>query len=228
MKLAIARTGKARYAAANDNVCATECQTLHRHDGCHFLLRIDPQTGPARAAPEIITHRSGDPAASCFPAHAESMTLGGGSGAGRVVHTDHEKTRQRFRASNDKISLYDCRCVRQATASNGAAAPLCRKVSMPPPAIAATRYSTSAGMPAARGHCHECSDIAASAMLSPPDAEPVTPASAVTGIEKDHRNDVLNPLRAGQRVHRAREGARRRSHRRGKARLGGWITSPIR
>ncbi len=59
-------------------------------------------------------------------------------------------------------------------------APLCGSVSIPPLAMAATRWSTSCGMPAASAFCRNVSLIAASAMLSPPEAEPVMPASDVT------------------------------------------------
>ena len=59
-------------------------------------------------------------------------------------------------------------------------APLWGRVSMPPLAIAATRCSTSIGMFAALALAMKVSDIAASAMLMPPEAEPVMPASAVT------------------------------------------------
>jgi hypothetical protein len=50
---------------------------------------------------------------------------------------------------------------------------------MPPEAIAATRCSTSIGMPAACALAMKLSAIAASAMLMPPEAEPVMPARAV-------------------------------------------------
>src|SRR5256885_8692029 len=59
-------------------------------------------------------------------------------------------------------------------------APLCGRVSMPPLAMDATRCSTSGGMPAAWAFCRNVSAIAASAMLRPPDADPVMPASEVT------------------------------------------------
>ncbi|MNL10370.1 hypothetical protein D3C87_1311680 [compost metagenome] len=68
------------------------------------------------------------------------------------------------------------------TASRVITAPLCGRVSMPPLAIAATRCSTSSGMFAAWAALMNCSDIAASAMLMPPEAEPVMPASRVTVI----------------------------------------------
>ena len=51
---------------------------------------------------------------------------------------------------------------------------------MPPEAMAATRCSTSSGMLAAWAAAMNCSDMAASAMLIPPDAEPVMPARVVT------------------------------------------------
>ena len=59
-------------------------------------------------------------------------------------------------------------------------APLCGSVSIPPHAIAATRCSTSNGMFAATAAALNCTAIAASARLRPPEAEPVMPASAVT------------------------------------------------
>jgi hypothetical protein len=59
-------------------------------------------------------------------------------------------------------------------------APLCGSVSMPPEAIAATRCNTSIGMPAAFALAMKVSAMAASAMLMPPEAEPVMPANAVT------------------------------------------------
>src|SRR6202040_2107507 len=55
-------------------------------------------------------------------------------------------------------------------------------VSMPPLAIDATRCSTSSGMWAAFAAWMNASDIAASAMLNPPDADPVIPANVVTVI----------------------------------------------
>ena len=61
-------------------------------------------------------------------------------------------------------------------------APLCGSVSMPPLAIEATRCSTSIGMPDALAASMNCCDNAASAILSPPEAEPVMPASEVTLI----------------------------------------------
>src|SRR5687768_9328151 len=51
---------------------------------------------------------------------------------------------------------------------------------MPPEAIAATRWNTSSGIPAACALAMKVSAIAANAMLMPPEAEPVMPASAVT------------------------------------------------
>jgi hypothetical protein len=53
---------------------------------------------------------------------------------------------------------------------------------MPPLAIDATRWSTSNGMPAAVAAALNSSAMAASAMLMPPEAEPVMPASVVTVI----------------------------------------------
>ena len=44
---------------------------------------------------------------------------------------------------------------------------------MPPLAMAATRCSTSSGIPAAWAEATKLSAIAASAMLMPPEAEPV-------------------------------------------------------
>src|SRR5476649_669000 len=79
-----------------------------------------------------------------------------------------------------KISRYDSRCVSPVTASSVMTAPLCGSVSMPPLAIATTRCSTSSGMPAACAPLMKVSDMAASAMLMPPDAEPVMPASELT------------------------------------------------
>ncbi len=61
-------------------------------------------------------------------------------------------------------------------------APLCGSVSMPPLAMEATRCSTSSGIFAASAAAMNVSDIAASAMLMPPEAEPVMPASTVTLI----------------------------------------------
>ena len=52
--------------------------------------------------------------------------------------------------------------------------------SLPPEAMAATRCSTSIGMFAAFAFATKVSAMAASAMLMPPEAEPVMPASAVT------------------------------------------------
>src|SRR3984893_5158629 len=51
---------------------------------------------------------------------------------------------------------------------------------MPPLAIATTRCSTSSGICAASAPLMNVSDMAASAMLIPPDAEPVIPASELT------------------------------------------------
>ncbi|MNY23140.1 hypothetical protein D3C86_1567910 [compost metagenome] len=68
------------------------------------------------------------------------------------------------------------------TASKVMTAPLCGRVSMPPLAMAATRCSTSRGMLAALAAAMRLSDIAARAMLMPPEAEPVMPASRVTVI----------------------------------------------
>ena len=51
---------------------------------------------------------------------------------------------------------------------------------MPPLAIDATRCKTSSGIFAASAAAMNVSDIAASAMLMPPDADPVIPASTVT------------------------------------------------
>src|SRR5476649_1560787 len=79
-----------------------------------------------------------------------------------------------------KISRYDSRCVSPVTASSVMTAPLCGSVSMPPLAIATTRCSTSSGMPAACAPLMKVSDMAASAMIMPPDAEPVMPASELT------------------------------------------------
>jgi hypothetical protein len=67
--------------------------------------------------------------------------------------------------------------VRPVTASSVITAPLCGRVSMPPEAIEATRWKTSSGMPAALALAMKVSDIAASAMPMPPEAEPVMPAS---------------------------------------------------
>ena len=53
---------------------------------------------------------------------------------------------------------------------------------MPPLAMAATRCSTSSGILAAWAAATKVSDIAARAMLIPPEAEPVIPASTVTLI----------------------------------------------
>jgi hypothetical protein len=95
---------------------------------------------------------------------------------------------------------------------------------MPPEAIEATRCSTSIGMPAAWALAMKVSAIAASAMLMPPEAEPVMPASAVTvtasltsgfGIAQrvgddeeagqggDHRAEAV----LGCGVHRSQQGA---------------------
>src|SRR5471032_790172 len=79
-----------------------------------------------------------------------------------------------------KMSRYDSRCVNPVSASNVITAPLCGSVSMPPLAMATTRCSTSSGMPAACAPLMKVSDIAASAMLMPPDADPVMPASELT------------------------------------------------
>src|SRR3546814_14345075 len=61
-------------------------------------------------------------------------------------------------------------------------APLYGRLSMPPLAMEATRCSTSRGMPAASPAAANCSAIAASAIDSPPEADPVIPASDVTVI----------------------------------------------
>ncbi|MNI68857.1 hypothetical protein D3C73_1245740 [compost metagenome] len=53
---------------------------------------------------------------------------------------------------------------------------------MPPLAMAATRCRTSSGMLAAWAAAMKSLAMAASAMLIPPDAEPVMPASRVTVI----------------------------------------------
>ncbi len=53
---------------------------------------------------------------------------------------------------------------------------------MPPLAIEATRCSTSSGICAAWAAAIKLSDIAASAMLMPPEADPVMPANRVTLI----------------------------------------------
>src|SRR5438128_385194 len=82
----------------------------------------------------------------------------------------------------EKMSLYDVRWVRPVTASSVITAPLCGSVSMPPLAIDATRCSTSSGMWAALAAWMNVSDMAASAILMPPEAEPVIPASTVTVI----------------------------------------------
>src|SRR5262250_3362985 len=79
-----------------------------------------------------------------------------------------------------KISRYDSLWVRPVTASSVITAPLCGNVSMPPLAIDATRCNTSSGIFAASAAAMNVSDIAASAMLMPPDADPVMPASTVT------------------------------------------------
>src|SRR5881394_1343758 len=81
-----------------------------------------------------------------------------------------------------KMSPYDVLCVSPVTASSVITAPLCGSVSMPPLAIDATRWNTSSGMCAALAAAMNVSDIAASAMLMPPDAEPVMPAKVVTVI----------------------------------------------
>src|SRR3954467_3042220 len=78
-----------------------------------------------------------------------------------------------------KMSRYESLCVSPVTASSVITAPLCGSVSMPPLAIEATRCSTSSGMPAAFALAMKVSAIAASAMLMPPDADPVMPASAL-------------------------------------------------
>ncbi|MCY1437718.1 hypothetical protein D9M71_538920 [compost metagenome] len=66
------------------------------------------------------------------------------------------------------------------TASRVITAPLCGSVSMPPLAMEATRCSTSSGMPALLAAAMKSWAMAARAMLMPPDAEPVMPASRVT------------------------------------------------
>ena len=53
---------------------------------------------------------------------------------------------------------------------------------MPPLAMDAIRCSTSSGIPADWAPATKLSAIVASAMLMPPEAEPVMPASAVTVI----------------------------------------------
>ena len=58
-------------------------------------------------------------------------------------------------------------------------APLCGRVSIPPLAIDATRWNTSSGILAACAAAMKVSDMAARAILIPPDAEPVIPASVV-------------------------------------------------
>src|SRR6478735_4550319 len=78
-----------------------------------------------------------------------------------------------------KMSLYDCLWVNPETASRVITAPLWGSVSMPPLAIEATRCRTSMGMPAAFALAMNVSAIAASAMLMPPEADPVMPASAL-------------------------------------------------
>src|SRR3954447_735330 len=59
-------------------------------------------------------------------------------------------------------------------------APLWGRVSMPPLAMAAMRWKTSRGIFAALAAAMNSSDIAARAMLMPPEAEPVIPARTVT------------------------------------------------
>ncbi|MNZ98553.1 hypothetical protein D3C78_1178410 [compost metagenome] len=59
---------------------------------------------------------------------------------------------------------------------------MCGRVSMPPLAMEATRCSTSSGMFAAWAAAMKSLAMAASAMLMPPEAEPVMPASRVTVI----------------------------------------------
>ena len=70
--------------------------------------------------------------------------------------------------------------MRPVTASSVMTAPLCGSVSMPPLAMAAMRCRTSSGMPAACAAAMKLSAIVARAMLMPPEADPVMPASAVT------------------------------------------------
>ena len=64
---------------------------------------------------------------------------------------------------------------------------------MPPEAIDATRCSTSIGMFAAFALAMKVSAIAASAMLMPPEAEPVMPASAVTVIASFTSGSGIEP-----------------------------------
>ena len=61
-------------------------------------------------------------------------------------------------------------------------APLCGNVSIPPLAIEATRCNTSSGIFAVSAAAINVSAMAASAMLMPPEAEPVMPARTVTLI----------------------------------------------
>ena len=56
---------------------------------------------------------------------------------------------------------------------------------MPPEAIAATRCSTSGDIPIVWLHCNQYFPIKSRAIESPPDADPVMPASVVILIASD-------------------------------------------
>src|SRR3546814_3223161 len=98
-------------------------------------------------------------------------------------------------------TLFRSRWVSPVTASRVITAPLWGRVSMPPEAIAATRWNTSSEIPAASALAMKVSDIAASAMLMPPDAEPVMPASTVTVIasltsrSEEHTSELQSLMR---------------------------------
>ena len=119
------------------------------------------------------------------------------------------------------------------TASSVMTAPLCGSVSMPPLAIGGDAVQdlerNARGLAAAMNW----SDIAASAMLMPPDAEPVMPASAVTviasltsglGIAVSASRITTKPGSSGDHPAEAvfRRGVHRRQQRAGDRRLGAF------
>ncbi len=89
-------------------------------------------------------------------------------------------TGQRLNDCQRENVLIRSRCVSPVTASSVMTAPLCG--TMPPLVMANTRCSTSSGICAAFALAMNVSDMAASAILMPPDVDPVIPASELTEI----------------------------------------------